>query len=184
MKRIFAFIFGSLLILSVFAGCKTSGSEQKDTGGLKSFQAETLDGGSFTQDDIADKDLTVINFWGTYCSPCLDEMPDLASFSKALPENVQFITVCVDGGIVPEGAKSILQEAGYEGITLINGDGDFKTLLDEIQAIPTTIFVDSQGNLAGDVIIGGGYENLSEVFLKAVNTALKEGGKAEISLES
>ena len=53
-------------------------------GGLQSFSATALDGSSFTQDDIAAKDITMINFWSLTCRPCIAEMPDLAAFAKGL----------------------------------------------------------------------------------------------------
>lgn len=46
---------------------------------------------------------------------------------------------------------------------------------------PTTVFVDSEGTLLGDAIIGA-QEDLSGTFLRGINTALAESGKAEISL--
>lgn len=58
---------------------------------LKTFTAKTLDGGTFTQEDIAAKDVTVINFWSLMCGPCVAEMPDIAAFSKALPDNVRMV---------------------------------------------------------------------------------------------
>ena len=108
---------------------------------MKSFTAATLDGGSFSQEDIAAKDVTVINFWSLMCGPCVEEMPDLAAFAKVLPDNVQVVTVCLDGTGDEESAKGILSEAGYEGVTLLSGDGDFKGLCDNIQYTPTTVLV-------------------------------------------
>lgn len=177
-KKLFALLTGAVLIFSIFAtGCSSDKGES-----MKSFTAATLDGGRFSDEDIRDKDLTVINFWGTFCVPCIAEMPDLAEFSKALPDNVRLITVCVDAYGNEEAAKTILQQSGYEGITLVGGDGDFASLLYTIQLIPTTIFVDSDGNLVGEAIEGG-QQNLSDVYLAAVNSALTAGGKDEISLE-
>ena len=151
-------------------------------GSLKSFSAGTLDGGSFTQDDIAAKDVTVINFWSLTCGPCIVEMPDLAAFAKALPDNVQVVTVCLDGRGNEDIAESILAEAGFEGATLISGDGDLITLCGNLQYTPTTLIVDSEGGLVGNAIIGG-QKDLSKTLLAAVNGALKMSGKAEISLE-
>ena len=151
---------------------------------LKTFTAQTLDGGTFAQEDIKSKDVTVMNFWTTSCGPCIAEMPDLAAFQKALPENVQLVTVCLDAiWGAEESAKKILQDSAYEGITLVSGDGDFANICNNIQYTPTTIFIDAEGNMVGDAIIGG-QPNLSESFLEAVNAVLKSGGKAEISLES
>lgn len=201
-KKFFALLLCGILTISMLAtGCSggenppaTSDSPtQNENGGsaagtvaelgsMKSFTAATLDGGSFSQEDIAAKDVTVINFWSLMCGPCVEEMPDLAAFAKVLPDNVQVVTVCLDGTGEEEAAKSILSEAGYEGVTLLSGDGDFKGLCDNIQYTPTTVLVDAEGNLMGDAIIGG-QEDLSGTFLTAVNAALKSSGKAEIGLE-
>ena len=180
-KRLLALLLSAVLALGVLAGC----SSTDEKGGLRSFSAATLDGGAFSQADIQEKDLTVINFWGTFCSPCIGEMPYLPAFAKALPENVRLITVCVDADGNTEAAKELLQAAGYEGITLVSGDGDLAALVSDIQAVPTTIFVDKKGALVGDVIEGAGYkdqEAFFSVFLTSVNKALKASGKAEISL--
>ncbi len=179
-KIVFPLLLAAALTLgTLLSGCSSESDEPKPL--LQSFTATTLDGGSFTQADLEDKDLTIMNFWGTFCTPCVDEMPDLATFAQALPDNVGFLTVCVDVGGDPTNAKSILDQSGYEGITLISGDGDFAALVQAVQSLPTTIFVDNQGNLVGDVIVGG-RENLSKDFLAAANKALKASGKAEISL--
>lgn len=179
-KIVFPLLLACALTLgTLLSGCSSESDEPKPL--LQSFTATTLDGGSFTQADLEDKDLTIMNFWGTFCTPCVDEMPDLATFAQALPDNVGFLTVCVDVGGDPTNAKHILDQSGYEGITLISGDGDFAALVQAVQALPTTIFVDNQGNLVGDVIVGG-RENLSKDFLAAANKALKASGKAEISL--
>lgn len=158
-------------------------SAAAELGSLKSFTAQTLDGGSFTQDDIAGKDATIINYWSLLCGPCIDEMPAIAAFEKALPENVRLVTVCLDGADDEEYVKSILSEAGYDGITLLGGDGDYLGIWNNIQYTPTTVIADAEGNLAGDAIIGG-QTDLSGTLLAAVNDVLKASGKAEISLEA
>lgn len=154
-----------------------------ELGSLKAFTASTLDGGSFTQDDIFAKDLTIINFWALSCPPCIGEMPDLADFAKKLPDNVQMITMCLDALYDEESTRSILSEAGFEGVTLVSGEMDLSDVCYQLQYTPTTVLVDSQGNLVGDAIIGT-CEDLSETYLTAINSALKAGGKAEIRLES
>lgn len=150
---------------------------------LQSFAAKTLDGGTFTNEDFAEKDVTIINFWATFCGPCLAEMPDIAEFEKSLPDNVQLITVCLDGEGDTEGVESILNDAGYEGITLLSGDGDFEQVCGQILYIPTTIIVDQNGNMLGDAIVGGQVD-LEETYRTAINNALLSMGKAEIGDET
>lgn len=129
------------LLAGILCGCGVfSLSEPAEKlGKLEHFSAQTLDGGTFTEKDLAAKDLTVINFWTTQCGPCIAEMPHLAKFAKKLPENVQVVTVCLFGENEVDAARKILDEAGFEGTTLLSGDGDYKALCDAVQATPTTL---------------------------------------------
>lgn len=152
-----------------------------ELGSLRAFTAGTLDGGTFTQEDIAACDVTIINFWALTCGPCIAEMPDLAAFAGALPENVRLLTVCLDGAGSEEAVREVLDGAGFEGVTLISGDGDLAALASNLMYTPTTVLADAEGNLVGDEIIGR-QEDLSGTYLAAINAALAAGGKAEISL--
>lgn len=206
MKRLLAMTLSAILALGVLAGCgggntpeppadtaqPENTAQSEDTaqdgqdagtglGTLASFTAGTLDGGTFTQDDIMDKDVTVINFWALSCGPCIVEMPDLAEFAGALPDNVQLVTVCLDGNGNEDTAREVLEKAGFDGVTLISGSGDLLDLSRNLMYTPTTVFVDGEGMVADAVI--GGQEDLSGTFLAAVNAVLEGSGKAEISLE-
>lgn len=206
MKRLLAMTLSAILALGVLAGCgggntpeppadtaqpeNTAQSEDAaqdgqdagtSLGTLASFTAGTLDGGTFTQDDIMAKDVTVINFWALSCGPCIVEMPDLAEFAGALPDNVQLVTVCLDGNGNEDTAREVLEKAGFDGVTLISGSGDLLDLSRSLMYTPTTVFVDGEGMVADAVI--GGQEDLSGTFLAAVNAVLEGSGKAEISLE-
>ena len=79
-----------------------------------------------------------------------------------------------------ESAKQILEDAGFEGLTLTEGDGDLADLVGELQYTPTTILVDGDGNLLGEAIIGG---RDGGAFAEIINQALRSMGKTEISYE-
>lgn len=151
--------------------------------GLKSFTATALDGSTISQEEIGEKDVTMIHFWATTCGPCIVEMPELAEFADSLPENVQLITVCLDGLLDMEGAKSIVEEAGFQGITLITGEGDFRKVCERVLYTPTTITVNQEGTIVGDPIIGG-QQDLAKTYTDAINVVLQSMGKAEIGNEN
>ena len=200
LKKTISLLLGALLLLAL-AGCGGKGDAQSPAedppaapdsreeesgaaalGSLASFSAGTLDGGTFTQDDIAAKDVTVLNFWALTCPPCISEMPEIAAFAKALPDNVQVVTVCLDGYGSEDSARAVLEEAGFEGVTLTSGDGDLLDLSANLMYTPTTVFADSRGALVGEALIGSPAD-LSAAYLEAVNQVLEAGGKDEISLE-
>ena len=104
-KKWMILLLSLLLASSILSGCS---NDDATTGSFSSFTGYTLDGETFTQDDIKSKDLTIINYWGMFCGPCRAEMPDLAAYEKALPENVQLITICIDAGNDLEGTRDFL----------------------------------------------------------------------------
>lgn len=162
------------------ADSDSSGGEAEEEPGLRSFSAATLDGGSFSPEDIAAKDVTVINFWALSCAPCIAEMPDLAAFAAALPENVGVATVCLDGYGDQETALEVLEGTDLVSSTVISGNGDLASLCSALVYTPTTVLVDGEGTLM-EVIVGG-QADLSGTYLAAVNKVLAASGKAEISL--
>lgn len=201
LKKTISLFLGVLLIVTLSAGCggkKASEPPAGDPspaqespeeaegaaalGSLASFTAGTLDGGTFTQEDVAAKDVTVFNFWALTCPPCIAEMPDIAAFEKALPDNVAMVTVCLDGYGNEDSVREVLENAGFEGVTLISGEGDLLDLAGNLMYTPTTVLADSGGTLVGEAIIGG-QADLSAAYLEAVNQALEAGGKDAVSLE-
>ena len=63
-----------------------STQEPADTSGealFGEFEAETIDGESVTQDIFGQSKLTMVNIWGTFCGPCIQEMPELGEISRS-----------------------------------------------------------------------------------------------------
>ncbi len=145
---------------------------------IRFFDASLMDGTAETAEELFDeKDVTVINVWATWCGPCLNEMEDLAEFEKTLPDNVQLITFCVDGVQHTEDCEAILAEAGFEGKSVIDANGDFHTLLEQMQYVPTTLFVDKSGKQLCDSLIGSPAD-LAASYREKINAALKAQGKS------
>lgn len=128
VKKWMILLLSAVLALGVLTGC----SEETAAGSYSSFTANTLDGGTFTQDDIKSKDLTIINYWGMFCGPCRSEMPDLAAYAKALPDNVQLITICIDALSDLEGTQEFMSSCGYEGVTLVSGDEALASVVNQV----------------------------------------------------
>ncbi len=149
---------------------------------LGNFSATTIDGGTFTVADLASKDITVVNFWSITCPPCVAEMPDLAEIQRELPANVQLITVLLDGQSGVQEAQSILNQAGYRGVTLVptQDSGDLISAVSDIMYMPTTVLYDSQGVALSEFV--GGQMDLEDTIENAVNHQLSLMGKPSIDL--
>lgn len=136
-----------------------------------SFQTTSLDGQTVTSDIFKDYDLTMINIWATWCGPCVNEMPDLQLVNEALPDNVNFITLCSDGATQSALANQILTASNATFQTIIPDDALDAQLMQYIMAFPTTIFVDKTGALTGGVIEGAPYDVVTS-YLDAVDQVL------------
>lgn len=140
-------------------------------GSLGTFEALALDGGSFTQEDLAEADVTVFNFWSTTCGPCINEMPDIAALAETLPDTVQIVNVCLDGHYNAERAQTVLDEAGFDGVTLVGGTDGFLELCLSVQYTPTKVLVGSDGTVLGNAIVGGG-QTAEQALEEAIDAAL------------
>ncbi len=142
------------------------------------FETTDTNGNVVTSDIFKDYDLTMINVWGTGCVPCIEEMPGLAKFHDQLPENINMFSVCIDYDADPEFAEDVLAQSNVNFATLKVSDSLFDSVLTKAQALPTTIFVDSEGNIVGEVILGAPAvetdEKVVEHYMKYVDEKLGE----------
>ena len=95
-----------------------------------------------------DGTIRVVNFWATWCPPCIHEIPMLVSVQESFREQgVQLIGVAVDD---PDGAFAMAKELGMNYPTM----ADARRTLDLLHAygnraaaLPFTAFVDRQGTI-------------------------------------
>ena len=174
---------------AAFTESSTESTESSESGtayefpDLHTFEAKTLDGSSFSPADFAAADVTAINIWSTTCGPCVREMPELAEYAKTLPENLRIMTWCLDADVSTSSAdiQQYLTECGFTGITLAAGNGDLETLYNHLMYTPTTIFVDADGNLVAEPLIGAG--SIAERYSAQFDAALDSLGIAHESEE-
>ena len=130
-------------------------------------QAKDLYGDTVTDDIFSEYDITVINIWGTFCGPCIGELPELADWNDSLPENACIIGIVCDiqdeddTEYIDE-ALYLLDDAGADYINLIPNEGLY-AILNSTEYVPTTIFVDSEGNQIGEAIVGADVEQYKDV---------------------
>lgn len=136
------------------------GSEASEGGSLGEFSMEDVNGETYTQEMFADHDLTMINVFTTWCSPCIREIPDLEKLSKEMEgQGVQVIGIVLDiAGNADEEtiekAKLLAEKTGASYPFLIPDAGYLNGRLAGISAVPETFFVDKEGNIVGETYSG------------------------------
>ncbi len=138
---------------------RTSGS----AGGLTEFTTTDLNGNTVTQDIFADYSLTMVNIWATFCSPCINELPDLGQLkSEYQDKGVNIVGIVADvqnsdGSIPEEGvalAKEIVDKTGANYTHLLPSESLNNLIINNVDAVPTTVFVDDKGNYVGEQFVG------------------------------
>lgn len=129
----------------------------EEGGVLPAFATKDLNGNDVTNTIFAEKDVTIINFWGTFCSPCIGEMPELGAWMRELPENVQLIGVVTDAMLgddsTAEKAAQILDNADAPFVSLLLDDA-LAQYCAGLVGVPTTVLVNSEGRIIGEPILG------------------------------
>ena len=129
---------------------------------LSNLQTMDIDGKEFSGKDFSDYDLTMVNVFATWCSPCVQEIPDLAEIQKEMKgKGVNIIGVVTDtvdqtgeNQEALEKAKLIRERSKAEYPFLIPDKSNFNGRLSGIQAFPETFFVDKKGQIVGETYSG------------------------------
>jgi thiol-disulfide isomerase/thioredoxin len=89
----------------------------------------------------------VVNFWATWCVPCIQEIPEIAEFARTYPR-VAVIGVAMDAEN-PGKVKQFAQKTGHDFPLVLANDAVEKQL-GEPKALPTTRIYDPTGKVVYD----------------------------------
>lgn len=112
-------------------------------------------------DYVKGNKLTMINFWGTFCGPCISEMPELGEVERnykdkgfeivGLTTDVADLQGNYDESVIDD-ARSIIEDTGITYPVLV---APAQLMVDiGLQYVPTSYFLDSEGNVLGSAEIG------------------------------
>ena len=133
------------------------------TDSLGGFSLQDITGNTFTDQIFQEYELTMVNVFTTWCSPCINEIPDLEKLHVQMADkNVNIIGIVLDalgedGKVSEEAVEKARLLAERTGATypfLIPDADGLNGRLNGIEAVPETFFVDQNGNLTGESYLG------------------------------
>lgn len=157
-----------------------SENSDPDATTVGSFETTDIEGNAYTEKVFSDYDLTLVNAFTTWCSPCVNEMPELEKLYEEMKDQGVGVVGMVldtvnDNGetdeAVVEKAKVLKEKTGVTYPLLIPDAGNLNGRISGIQSFPESFFVDKDGNIVGEAIMGS---NDLEGWKEAVEKELEE----------
>lgn len=127
---------------------ENTGQEASNMGGLKvgtkapDFELKTLAGETVKLSDLKGKKV-MLNFWATWCPPCKAEMPAMEQFHKEAGDEVVILAVNIDPHL---DVKAFVDENGITFPIPLDEEDKVNEMY-QILSIPTTYFIDTNGNI-------------------------------------
>ncbi|MBW9155640.1 TlpA family protein disulfide reductase [Clostridium tagluense] len=141
-----------------------------------SFTLKGINGTKYKSSDIFNGNkLTMINFWGTLCNPCIKELPELQELNDEM-ESKNFGIIGIIGDATSEesledGAATI-EKKGISYANLIPDKKIEEDFISKMTGYPVSIFVDKNGNIVGEVITGARskveYKKIADKILSTI----------------
>jgi thiol-disulfide isomerase/thioredoxin len=155
-----------LLFAALFSvGC---GTVPPALGIAPPFDLPDLAGGRINLASLKGK-VVVLDFWATWCGPCIKEIPDYAEFwRKNQPRGIEVVGVVVESG-APQEILDFVREYRIPYLQLL-GDDKVQEAYRVDQGYPTTFVIDGKGMLRSKML--GSPPNKFRKLQETVDTAL------------
>jgi thiol-disulfide isomerase/thioredoxin len=111
---------------------------------VEPFTVTDLDGQTFHSADWRGK-VVLVNFWATWCMPCIVEIPDLIALQKQYPDQVVVVGISEDQVPVPV-VREFVASRGVN-YPIVMTTLELHQRFPGVQALPTTFVLDPKGRL-------------------------------------
>ncbi len=149
VKVVYSLLRGFLAIVLFAFACHENLSVPTVGQPVSEIVLPDLEGGTFRLSEHRGK-VVIINFWASWCPPCVDEMPSLERLHRALRDKgLEVVAISVDDSI--EVIERFQRENGLSFTMLFDEDAKvahgFQTF-----KYPETYIVDKEGRLLSKIV--------------------------------
>ena len=120
------------------------------------FKTTTVNDEEIDTDQLFSKNkITMLNFWASWCPPCIGEMPELESINNEIKNRGGEIVGVLCDSNDDQGLKDGLEVIKQANVnyTILKTNETIENMF-PLQAYPTTYFIDSEGKIVGEPVVG------------------------------
>lgn len=139
------------------------------------FSTTDIDGQPVSSEDFQDASLIMVNFWEPWCSPCVQEMPELEELYENYRDQGLVILGAYGSENMDDDARSILEDANVT-YPILHSNTNMRRFATAY--FPTTIFLTGDGELLSEEAFIGA--NSYDTWAKVVEEYLEEVGDAGV----
>ncbi len=122
-----------------------TGKGPREISRLPDFSLTTLNGEVVSSQDY-DQKVLLVNFWATWCLPCVEEVPQLNDlYSDFQSRGVEILGISMDSGD-PEIIRQFIERHGVKYLVALD-DSSVGDSFGGVYALPATFIVDQQGEI-------------------------------------
>ncbi len=155
-------VFGkSCIVIGLLALC--AGLNRSEAESAPAFHLQDIEGHTFNLDQQLGRDILLVNFWATFCIPCLSELDTFSNLqNRHGRQGFRVIAVSVDQPQTQARVRSFALAKAFPFPVLFDPDQQGYRLY-QISVLPTTVLIDRHGQI---VFRKEGFEPGDEVDLE------------------
>ncbi|UCE40534.1 MAG: TlpA family protein disulfide reductase [Candidatus Aminicenantes bacterium] len=112
------------------------------------FSLKNLEGNTVRLQDFIGQDVILIDFWATWCVPCVKELPHFEEFHKKYKDQgLTVLTITVDGPETVARVKPFMERYKYTFPVLLDTESRVIALYNPRVILPYTVLIDRQGRI-------------------------------------
>jgi peroxiredoxin len=155
MNKIFSLSFVTVLAVACGGGSSngpspTVGGASDDDGAegsVSDFTLSDVAGNSVSLSDYLGKKAILLDFWATWCKPCLAEMSHLQKIYEARKDGFVVLAISMDASETEAQVAPMVQNKGWTFPVLLDSETRATSLFNPRRAAPYTVLIDRRGKV-------------------------------------
>ncbi len=158
------FFLGALVLGAVCFACGDVKSAADVGSTAQDFTARDVDGNTFHLSDHIGKEVVLIDFWATWCQPCLAEMPHLRKmYDDYKSKGFLVVAVSMDGPETIADVPAFAKRNQMNFTVLLDEDSSIASIYNPRKSAPLSAIIDKNGHIAA---VREGYNPGDEAYVQ------------------